>query len=168
MAVSKARRKLAALKKAGFLPFERKEFLKTTRITSRGEKITVAPASLQLPYIKKMIRDRAKAYRHAVKSGMSIRNYTDSITDGLYREQGLVDKDNFPDFWALYRKYRDEAIEDGSYDVPKKKRIKQLDKGDVAKQKARWRARQAAKKDQRPIGRVVFNEETGKFEAEIY
>ncbi len=62
-----------ALKTAGFLPFEIKEMFNTIRLKPNGQKMTVSPlsSSLTLPYIKNMIKERAKTSRLAKKSGLS-------------------------------------------------------------------------------------------------
>lgn len=164
MPIGEARRKYNALRKAGFLPFEAKEFIRTSRMTEKG-KIKVTPPPLTIPYIKEMIRSRAKALRQAQREGVPIQDYINSIED-FYRDESFLDADGSPDFWQYFRDIRDKAIDRGEYVPPLKKKPRPLDKGDVKAQKARYRAKQKAKPP--PVGEVIFNPKTGRYEAVIY
>lgn len=170
-----------ALKTAGFLPFEVREILRRKRTTSSGDTIEVDPLSnhLNIGYIKGMIRNRARAYRLAAKSGLTPRDYIDSVIKNIYEDEGYINPDGFPDFWSYFRAIREAAIESGDYNPPQKGKRRNTDKGNIAKQKAKYRERQAQKKYAKERGYisasfdpvtgkltsgVVFNEKTGKFE----
>lgn len=89
---------------------------------------------------------------------------------------------DYPDAWAMYRAYRADLIEKREYiPPPKKKRPGRIDKGDVAKQKARYQAKAERRKadkakgyistqydfEGKRIGGIRFDEKTGKFTHEI-
>ena len=145
MPISKTRRKYNALRKAGFLPFEAIEFVRTSRMTPQG-KVKVTPVPLDIPYVKEMIRDRARAFRIAKRQGVDIQDYIFSVEE-MYREDGYFTPEGLPDFWQYFRSIREKAIESGDYFEDKSRRKpKLLDKGDVKSQKARYRAKKAEAK----------------------
>jgi len=125
--LSQVERTRRALDKAGFLPFEYMAFTSTRRVTPSGKTIRVAPMPLDIPYIKEMIRERARAFRRAIKVGMKIEDYIDMITDDLYGELDLLDEDGNPDPWQYLRRqedrYKDRHPEYKSPYKAKKKKV---------------------------------------------
>jgi len=125
------------LRYAGFLPFEAIELVRTSRMTPSG-KIKITPVPLNIPYVKEMIRDRARAFRVAKRQGVDIQDYIFSVEE-MYRENGYLTPEGLPDFWQYFRDVRDKAIDRGEYIVPLRRKPRLLDKGDVKAQKARYR-----------------------------
>ena len=70
-----------ALKSAGFLVFEARQFTSTSRITASGKRIKVKPLPLSVPYIKEMIRERGKEHRQAMKAGVTQAEWTEKIKE---------------------------------------------------------------------------------------
>lgn len=119
-----------ALRYAHFLPEEAREFAKTTRITSSGKRIKVSAMPLNVPYIKDMIRERARAFRRGVRDGLvkSLKDWREVIIEGIYIELGFLDEDGNIGPWQLLRynedKYKDQHPE---YQSPYKAKRKTTD-----------------------------------------
>jgi len=121
------------------------------------------------PYIRQIRIDRRKLIREVKKLGLSRRK---ALTELRWRVRKVYEINGWADAYAMMRWYRERAIDRGEYVPPVKKRAR-LDKGNVAAQKKRWRARQERRKEGKVgvqfdnegkvIGWVEFDQSTGKF-----
>lgn len=136
--------KVRILGNSGFSAREVREILRTTRILSNGKRIRVAPLPLDVPYVKEIIRQRARNYRRALSSGMTRGQYIHSITETVYPD--FLDENGNPDFWKYLRyienKYKDEHPE---YNSPQGKAHKRQSKDFVSKYKRGANLRDYAK-----------------------
>jgi len=146
--VSLRARRANKLRQQGFFYFERKELSKLKVRTS--------------PWIKKVRRQREWEFRNMTRiadkenwsSTMFRREWGKYVLD-KYREKGWLLADGTPDPWTMFRKLRAEAIKRGEWiETPTPKGthrrtkpdergiMRRIDKGDVVKQKERYRERQ--------------------------
>lgn len=169
-------KKAVALKKAGFLPFEIREMLSTTRTLPSGKVIKVKSPNLSSPFLKGIIRERAKrakGFRKSRKEHRELtpaqfsRQYRNSVIEELYVSNNWFNEDGNPDFWQLLRKAEDD-YRNKHPEYPDKKHRKAkgiITPYDLDEQRIRYRKSRARSK---PVGEVVFNEKTGKFEPRFY
>jgi|TARA_Y100000310_G_scaffold342427_2_gene445653 hypothetical protein len=162
------------LKKAGFLPFERKKLVSQFRILPSGKRRKVKPISLTNPFIKNMIRERAKSFRKARKAmeGLSDRafmiKYRQIIFNDIYLYNNWLDKEGNPDFWQLLRHIEsDYGSKYPEYNIEKRKTrdlisYSELEKGE------RKHIRKIPEQKSKQVGNVVFNKKTGKFEVQLF
>ena len=117
-----------AFRKAHFLPEEAKVFASNIRITPEGRRRRVGALPLNLPYVKEMLRERARAFRLGVKDGLikSQHDWRETILEGIYTDLDLLNDYGEIDPWKLLRraeeKYKDRHPEYHSpYKAKKKK-----------------------------------------------
>lgn len=103
-----SKRVYRALRLAHFLPFEIREFARTVRITPSGKRIRVQPLPLNIPWIKDMIRERARGYRAARKAGLSNREFNEMIVEDMYAFNELLDDNGEPDPWQYLRRQKEK------------------------------------------------------------
>jgi len=121
------------------------------------------------PYIRQIRVDRRELAREVRKLGLPHRK---ALAELRWRVRKVYEINGWADAYAMIRWYRERAIDRGEYTPPVKKRPR-LNKGDVAAQKKRWRARQERKEESRvgvqydsrgeAIGFVEYDQESGKF-----
>lgn len=148
--------------------------LKSELFTS-SEARAMSAIAFKQPYIKDMRKERqslARAtYKYIKRNKLSGRNFLPLLKDRIEKEYR---KNGWKDIWAMIRDYRGKSLARGDYQPPPRKKRDRLNRGNVAAQKARYRARQARIKERQtgvtydvsgnPIGRVVYNSTSGKFE----
>lgn len=99
--IKKARRSLRA---AGFLKEEIIAATRTTRTLSSGKMIKTEPLSLSVPYVKYMIKERARGYRLARKQGLGRNQYIEMIKEHIYSDLDMLNEVGEIDFWQLLRR----------------------------------------------------------------
>ena len=107
------------LARAGFLPFEIRQFTRTTRTTPKGKHIRVSRMSLDTPYIQEMIQERAETYTKALELKLSRSQWVLTIKE-MYEDRYW-----FNDPWEMLRaweeRYKDKHPEYTSPWIKKKK-----------------------------------------------
>lgn len=104
-------RRINRLTGYGFL---REETINLTALKTRytsGRTITQSIV-LGRPYIQMMLRDRLAKYRQAQRDGLSLAEYKRQIYKD-YADKGWIKPDGTPDYWAMIRWNREEAIRQG-------------------------------------------------------
>lgn len=96
--------KIRALRSAGFLPLEIAQMVSSTRTLGDGRKIRVKPLPLDVPYIKYMIRERARGYRLSKRQGMKPSEFRTMIEEEIYDNLDFYKPDGSIDFWQLLRR----------------------------------------------------------------
>jgi len=133
----------------------------------RSEWFTAAEAQalsefqFKQPYIHRIRLDRRELVRDARELDLPRRETLLTLRSWVDRVYIIND---WKDAYAMVRDYRRRAIERGEYVPPPSKPRKPIDKGDVAAQKRRYRARKKAE----AAGEVVWDERLGKYVAVIY
>lgn len=131
----------AQLRVVGFLPFERK----ILRDFCTGDSRT---------YLRNAIAERQQLFWRAQTEQWTTAKYRQVIR-GLYKSRGWVVSPGATvrkaqigkaDPFAMLRDYRDRSIQKGEYIPPLKVKRKPSDKGNVAAQRARYKAKQATGK----------------------
>ncbi len=146
--VSMERKRRIRYKQKGFLPFEAKEISRQVLVR----------ADFLAKERNKRERDHIRFVKRFVAEGGTKSNankaWRDSILD-RYAAEGWQLEDGTNDPWQMFRAIRAEAIKLGTWkETPRylkshRKLRTKLDKGDIKKQRQRYRDRQSAKRGNR-------------------
>jgi hypothetical protein len=129
-----------ALKNVGFLPFEARDITRVSRITPSGKRIKVRPIPLSVPYVKEMIRERAKEHRAAKAAGVTDTEWIKRIRD-RYDENDWYNREGNRSLWPMIREYEDRyRAKHPQYESPGEKRKRKttrdfIDRWDRGEQK---------------------------------
>ncbi len=136
------RKQYNTLVNAGFLPEEAGTLLSSMRRLPTGKRIRVNPLPLDIPYVKEMIRERARAFRRAKKEGIinTWKEWRETIIDGVYVNFDYLNDEGEVDPWKMLRhweeRYKDKHPEyESPYKEKKRKRKDFDDKWDRGEQK---------------------------------
>lgn len=147
------------LHRAGFNSKEIQDAISTQRTLPDGSTKEVPILDLSVPFIRRMIRTRARAAQRHKQQGWTRQQHEDWV-DRIYKAKGL-DKLDSP-FWGLVRIYEDEFSRDNPEYAKAAKVKKHLNRGDIKSQKKKYEDKLAVRRElnKAEIRRIESNWQT--------